>query len=107
MQTLSEFIKTHTIKEELVTITPQMAERILSTNYTNRPIKRELVEKYKKAMLAGKWKVHKPGIELTYDGKLINGQHRLTAIIESDCSVEMWLVTTDAKTNKRPVFQDN
>jgi len=98
---VQEIYQQHILKEEVILVTPQIAEQLLSTNYTNRPINKELVEKFKETMKTGKWKLHKPGIELTCDGKLLNGQHRLTAIIESGCTVEMWITTTDVRTNRR------
>lgn len=50
------------------------------------------VTEYAKEMRAGRWKSTHQGIAIGWDGKVVDGQHRLLAVIESGVSVEM-LVT--------------
>jgi hypothetical protein len=70
--------------------TPEQAEKGLSKNLVNRSIREMKVDQYARDMLAGKWTA---GAPITFDseGKLIDGQHRLTAQIRADVKIE-WLV---------------
>jgi len=63
-------------------ISPKQAAAWLSKNPYNRPLKESLVAEYARKMEAGEWK-EKGGIPIwvTEDGELINGQHRLAAVV--------------------------
>lgn len=78
------------------TITPDTAKEWLerSAEQRQRKIINGRVNKLSKAMLAGEWKVTHQGIALDPDGVLVDGQHRLTAVVQSGVSVEM-TVTRD------------
>jgi hypothetical protein len=76
---------------ERVLVTPQIAEVWLSKNVENR-IKREgwclaLAED----MEAGRYVENAETIKIAPDGTLVDGQHRLTALILSGASVWMWV----------------
>jgi len=81
------------IKSEM--ITPQRAKDLLATNHqNNRKIKPQVVQSYKRQMQKGLWKTNTgEGIKIASTGKLINGQHRLKAIIELNQPVEMLIFT--------------
>jgi len=64
-------------------ITPEMAEKLLRRNNSNRPVNWNKVEQYRKVMEEGKWKLHAQGIILDDKGNLLTGQKRLWAIIYS------------------------
>lgn len=83
------------MKAEIKTITPTLAVELLSRNETNRPIRKYVVEAYAKEMKAGTWNLTGQGITVGSNGQLLDGQHRLCAIIEADVSIPM-LVVTDA-----------
>lgn len=61
-------------------IGPEEAEKYLSGNTHNRPVRQKKVEKYAIIAREGKWKLTHQGIAFTEDGTLIDGQHRLMAI---------------------------
>ncbi len=65
------------------TIDPELAELLLQANVRNRPISATHVAAMVRDMAAGKWRLTHQGIALDYDGRLVDGQHRLTAIVES------------------------
>ena len=65
------------------TITPAQAARYLEDQGRNRKVKRGVVERYASDMRNGKWEVTGQGLVFAKDGKLLNGQHRLLACIES------------------------
>lgn len=78
---------------EVVTLTPAMAELILSTcNKGNRTLRPKRVAAYADAIRDGRWKLSSQGISLSRDGRLNNGQHRLNAIIEAGRPVQMMVV---------------
>lgn len=70
-------------------ITPELAKIYLGENKGNRNIRKSSVAQYVKDMLDGNWRSTHQGIAFNSDGVLIDGQHRLHAIIESNVSVEM------------------
>lgn len=71
------------------TITPSQAAAWLTLNVNNRPISNSLVKQYAKEMKNGTWRLTHQGIAFSADGILLDGQHRLLAIIESKVAVAM------------------
>lgn len=80
------------ITTKIETITPQLAEKYLKYNETNRPIRWSHVESLKQDILAGRWFTTHQGIAFGQDGNLVDGQHRLLAIQASGKPVKI-LVT--------------
>jgi len=80
------------IQFKLVEITPVMAESFLANNEANRNIRKQKVEEYTKSMNKGFWRVTGEGITLDKDGKLLDGQHRLLAIIAHGKPVTMSII---------------
>lgn len=74
-------------------VTPDMARVYLAANETNRPISRSAVNRLKSILAAGEWRYNGEAIKFSKEGKLLDGQHRLTAIAESDVSAELMVVT--------------
>lgn len=74
---------------EIVTVTPAMAKKWLTTNEHNRNIKKSKVTVYARQMAAGEWQLTGQTIEFDTTGRLIDGQHRLLAIIESGESIRL------------------
>lgn len=64
-------------------ITPELAYQYLKTTVQNRPVDWGKVAIYAQKMREGLWQPFSRYIEFTEAGDLINGQHRLLAIIES------------------------
>jgi hypothetical protein len=82
---------------QLELITPQKAQEILDKNkasgFEQRKVNKLNVEKLSKVMEAGHFhgELAEP-IAITADDELVNGQHRLKAVIESGCSQQMIVV---------------
>jgi hypothetical protein len=76
---------------EEVIITPEFAKDILTRNYGNRPIRESSVRRYAKLMKEGKWEVTHQAIALDKRGHLVDGQHRLNAVIKAGVPVTMVL----------------
>jgi hypothetical protein len=77
-----------TYKETL--ITPQMAKELLAGNDHNRRIKAPVVLRYAYDIINGRW-VSETGeaIKISVSGKVLDGQHRLHAIIKANKAVSM------------------
>lgn len=73
-------------------VTPSIASEILKNNNGNRNIRRSVVEHYAKEMKNGSWQLTHQGVAISVDGELLDGQHRLSAVVKSGVSVKM-LVT--------------
>lgn len=74
---------------ELVNVTPALANRWLAGNTVNRSIREAAVNQYATDMIAGRWTVTNDAICFSPDGLLLNGQHRLNAVIAADETVAM------------------
>lgn len=75
-----------------VLVTPEVAAELLKGNYNNRGISSSKMREYMRDMLRGGWKgdVLDP-IQISPEGRLVNGQHRLTAIVKTKVSLELWV----------------
>lgn len=75
------------------TVTPDLAERLLSRNADNRTVREggasRSVDAYARAMLRGEWQLNGESIIVARDGLLNDGQHRLRAVIKSGVGVPM------------------
>jgi hypothetical protein len=80
------------VKGTLRTVTPSMAAEILERNKNNRTLRESVVDSYAQDMRNGHWLVNNQGIALADDGSLLDGQHRLSAIVRSGVSVPMLVV---------------
>lgn len=70
------------------TITPADAKRMLAqTNFRNRPISQKHVNYLADLIIAGFWKTNGDTIKLDKSGNVIDGQHRLHAIVKSQKAV--------------------
>ena len=79
-----------TTKEELWT--PTKAKALLSKGGINRRLNTNTVDRYAAAMADGKWSMNGETIKISRAGKLLDGQHRLHAVIESGEKVELLTV---------------
>jgi hypothetical protein len=66
-----------------ISVTPQMADEMLGYNDRNRPQSPNTVRHYARQMKEGKWVYTRQPIIFSAEGRLIDGQHRLAACLES------------------------
>ena len=79
--------------DELTTIvTPDMARQFLSKQHKNRVVSREHLDKIKADILAGTWAAAPNVIAFNEAGELIDGQHRCTAIADTNTPVPCILI---------------
>jgi hypothetical protein len=72
-----------------VDITPVMAEAMLEKNKKNRKIRNYVLWRYTDDMVAGNWKRSHQSIALDGRGNILDGQHRLIAVVRSGKTVRM------------------
>lgn len=70
-------------------VTPELALKWLECNDYNRPLSKSFVATLAKAIERGEWQVTHQGIAFDEDGTLIDGQHRLAAIVKSGIPVDI------------------
>lgn len=73
-------------------VTPALAQEWLDTAGRNRTVHETWVDRYAHRMERGDWMVTDQGIAFNVEGQLMNGQHRLHAVIRANRPVTM-LVT--------------
>lgn len=76
----------------IVTITPEEAASLLEHNKLNRPLRDAHVRRIAGQIIDGKWRFNGDTIKISDDGDVLDGQHRLWAIIEAKTSVPTILV---------------
>ncbi len=76
-----------------MTVTPKMAAEWLKTNHSNRALNRRYVDEVSRAIETRTFQTAHQGIAFDTQGRLRDGQRRLTAIVETGVAVKM-LVTT-------------
>lgn len=80
------------INARLARITPSLASKLLKQNSRNRHVSQALVSKYERDMSRGDWTLNGEPIIVGASGVLLDGQHRLHAVVESGVTVEILLV---------------
>jgi hypothetical protein len=70
-------------------IDPSLAKLLLEANVRNRPISGAHVRSLARDMASGNWRLTHQGIALDRDGRLVDGQHRLSAIVESNTTQKL------------------
>ena len=81
------------ISTDIVLVTKSMAQEWLNNfNTNNRKAKRHIVDKYADQMSRGQWVVNGDTICFDITGTLIDGQHRLLAVIKSEVPLRTTVV---------------
>lgn len=82
-------INSRTPYNVVMEVGPDVATGWLEGNTHNRPLKQTLVDRFVRDMQAGRWQLTHQGIAFDADGVLIDGQHRLWAIVLSGVPVQL------------------
>lgn len=78
---------------DTMTFTPSMAETWLArASRPNRKIKESVVDQYARVMTAGGWRINGEPIILDGVGRILNGYHRLNAVVRAGVPVQMLVV---------------
>ena len=86
------YVSMKILDRQTVKMTPARAAKYLSHNVANRKISKAIVARYAKDMERGAWVILDDPIAVNAGEGLLNGQHRLTAIIQSDVTIPMTVV---------------
>lgn len=69
-------------------ITPEMASDLLDANRHNRNMRASRVAHLAELMRRGEWVLNGETIKIAEDGTLLDGQHRLQAVVEAGVEIE-------------------
>lgn len=68
-------------------LTPKRAQELLDTMGPNRNLKLQHVRNLCDAIIAGEWALNGESIKIGRSGRMIDGQHRCTAVVETGISI--------------------
>ena len=77
------------VQTRWIEVTPIMAADWLANNFVNRPLSDDTVDAYARDMTRGVWVSTHQGVAFNDRDHLIDGQHRLRAIIKSGKTIRM------------------
>ena len=80
------------IETSIETITPQLAKDILANNRSNRSVNATIVAHYADAISRGQWELNGEALKIAHDGRLLDGQHRLMAVIKSGIPIQTLVI---------------
>lgn len=73
----------------VVDLTPELAKKLLANQTRNRPVIKARVAQYVRKMRSGLWRLTCEAIAIADNGRMINGQHRCLAVIESGVTIKV------------------
>lgn len=76
----------------IVTLSPEMAAELLEHNQLNRPLNQQHVNRIARQITGEKWKFNGDTIKIAKTGDVLDGQHRLWAVIEAKKPIETVVV---------------
>lgn len=80
------------LSARFMVVTPALASEWLGKNRKNRNLRTKKADRYARDLKAGNWLTTGDAIRFDWNGNLIDGQHRLTAILQSGSSAQMLVV---------------
>ena len=75
------------LEAEVEVISPAQAEAYLRNNVTQKRIVQNKVDKYLSQLRDGRWRLNGKVIVFDKNGRLLGGQHRLGAVVQSGVSL--------------------
>jgi hypothetical protein len=77
------------MRMQVVDVSPQLAAQWLTRNTNNRPLSKSTVQQFAGRIQGGEWQLTHQGIAFDEDETLIDGQHRLAAIVKAGVTVPL------------------
>lgn len=102
------------ITTRIAIITPEEASKMLERNERNRPITQGNLELFEQKFRNGEMVLNGEAIKIAWDGRILDGQHRLTACVNTGIPFEVLIVeglddetqdTMDDGTRRSPAQQ--
>lgn len=84
--------KSDEVLQEWIEVGPELAEKLLAHNTANRPLRPLQVAQLARDMEAGNWRVTGDSIKFDVNDRLIDGQHRLHAVVKSGTTVKVLMI---------------
>jgi hypothetical protein len=77
------------VRSQWMDVTPAMAKKWLENNFRNRPLVEDVVNAYARDMINGVWVPTHQGVAFNDKDEMIDGQHRLHAIVLANKTIRM------------------
>ena len=90
----------------MVNVTPDLASKWLSNSFGNRPYRRANLDRLENVIENNKWNPMVNSIKFSKEGKLIDGHHRLKALVKTNRTIPM-KIETDFDENLAYVIDTN
>ena len=87
----------------VVDVTPELAAQWLKRNYFNRKMNEEMIDRYQRDMLAGRWVLTHQGLAFDRNGLLVDGQKRLEAVRRSGKTIRMLVFVDQSIANHEAI----
>lgn len=88
IQEIKDNLQAKTVHSEVFTVSPKVAEFLLNLNWpNNRPLMDTVVDRYAAAISHGHWKLNGESLIMSSEGNMIDGQHRLWAVVSSGAPI--------------------
>jgi hypothetical protein len=81
------------IRVERTLLDAQRAHELLQRNGNNRAVRQLRVRQYGNDLRKGRWTFTGEAIKVAHTGQLLDGQHRLAAIVDADVAMDVLLIT--------------
>lgn len=81
------------VKLWTIMLTPELAKRMLESNVNNRQLNQANLRFLKNEVVSNRWREISDPIQINEEDKLINGQHRLRAIVDLNISLPLRVET--------------
>jgi len=82
----------NSIRTEVINVNADVASRYLGNNSTNRAVNAVRIASYAHQMKAGQWRLNGEPVIIGKGKQLLDGQHRLMAIVSGDLTIPMLFV---------------
>jgi hypothetical protein len=79
------------MKSQVEIVTPELAKLYLQNNDGNRPLRKSWIDYLSESIKRGEWQATHQGIAFSKNGRLLDGQHRLHAIIKANIPVNIFI----------------
>jgi hypothetical protein len=80
------------VNVEIVYMTPELAAELLELNTRNRKLKPTRVDSLVRELQDGEWRFNGDAVRVSNDARLLDGQHRLEAVVQSGITAPMLLI---------------
>lgn len=72
---------------EATILTPEQAKKLLEGNHGNRKLDKSKVTQWEAEIIAGRWRMTNETIAIADDGRVVDGQHRLHAVVNANLPI--------------------